>query len=131
LGEKVTRILLVDDEDSVRKGLRMYFELLPELDVVGEARSGKEAMKKAQALDPDVVVMDVELEGTDGITATKEILEANPSIAVVMHSVYGDPATQAKALDAGAKAFVEKDAEIEILLEEIRRVLKNKLNQEK
>ena len=106
-------------------------ELEPDLEVVGEAGSGLEAVKAAQALEPDVVVMDVEMGaiGTsgapdtaiDGIAAAARIREVAPTTRLVMLTIHGDAATRARARAAGAVAFVEKQASVEDLLAEIRR----------
>jgi DNA-binding NarL/FixJ family response regulator len=118
---QVIRILLVDDQPAVRDGLRMRLELEPDLTIVGEARDGLEAVALAQALVPDVVVMDVEMPGLDGIGATKQLREKTPSMAIVMLSIHSDATTRARAREAGALAFVEKRAAIDVLLAEIRR----------
>ena len=114
------RILLVDDQPAVRDGLRMRLELEPDLIIVGEARDGLEAVAMAQALIPDVVVMDVEMPRMDGIGAAKQLRAKAPSMAIVMLSIHADGITRARAREAGAVAFVEKRAVIDILLAEIR-----------
>jgi DNA-binding NarL/FixJ family response regulator len=116
----VVRILLVDDQAAVRDGLRMRLELEPDLTIVGEARDGIEAVALAQALVPDVVVMDVEMPGGDGIGAARQLQAKSPAMAVVMLTIHGDSTTQARAREAGAVAFVEKRAAIDVLLAEIR-----------
>jgi DNA-binding NarL/FixJ family response regulator len=117
----VTKILLVDDQPAVRDGLRMRLELEPDLTIVGEACDGLEAVALAQALVPDVVVMDVEMPGLDGIEAARQLRVNIPSVAIVMLSIHCDAATQSRAREAGAIAFVEKRAAINVLLAEIRR----------
>lgn len=118
------KVLLVDDQPSVRQGLRMRIELEPDLTVVGEAANGLEAISLAQRLVPDVVVMDVAMPEMDGITATKRLRELAPHVSVVMLSIHGDSATRVLAREAGAAAFVEKQASVEDLLAEIRRVVR-------
>ena len=115
------KVLLVDDQPAVRDGLRMRLELEPDLTIVGEACDGLEAVAQAQTLGPDVVVMDVEMPGLDGIGAAEQLQAKAPSVAIVMLSIHSDTITQARAREAGALAFVEKRAEIDILLAEIRR----------
>jgi DNA-binding NarL/FixJ family response regulator len=117
----VIRILLVDDQPAVRDGLRMRLELEPDLTIVGEACDGPGAVALAQALVPDVVVMDVEMPGLDGIEAAGQLRAKDPSIAVVILSIHCDVTTRARAREAGAVAFVEKRAAIDTLLAEIRR----------
>ena len=115
------KILLVDDQLAVRDGLRMRLELEPDLTIIGEARDGSEAVTLAQALVPDVVVMDVEMPGLDGIEAARQLRAKTPSMAIVMLSIHGDAPTRERAREAGMVAFVEKRAAIDVLLAEIRR----------
>jgi DNA-binding NarL/FixJ family response regulator len=115
--------LLVDDQPSVRQGLKMRMELEPDLTVVGEAANGLEAIGLAQRLGPDVAVMDVAMPKMDGITATRRLRELAPFVSVVMLSIHGDSATRMEAREAGAAAFVEKQASVEELLAEIRRAV--------
>jgi DNA-binding NarL/FixJ family response regulator len=114
-------VLLVDDEPSVRCGLRMRVELEPDLAVVGEASNGLEAIQSAQALHPDVVVMDVEMPRMDGITATRRLREAAPLVSVVMLSIYDDASARERARAAGAASFVGKQEDVERLFDAIRR----------
>lgn len=115
------KILLVDDQPAVLDGLRMRLELEPDLTIVGEACDGQEAVALAQALVPDVVVMDVEMPGLDGIEAAKQLRTKIPVLAIVMLSIHCGATTQSRAREAGAVAFVEKRAAIDVLLAEIRR----------
>jgi DNA-binding NarL/FixJ family response regulator len=115
------KVLLVDDQPSVRQGLKMRLALEPDLTVAGEASNGMEALELTQSLTPDVVVMDVEMPEMDGITATERLREMSPHVTVVMLSIHGDAATRARARAAGAAAFVEKQGAVETLLAEIRR----------
>lgn len=114
------KILLVDDQTAVREGLKMRFALEPDLQVVGEAKNGVEALKAAHALDPDVIVMDVEMPLMDGITAARHLQKTSPHIGLVMFSVYDDAKTRAWAQRAGAATFVQKEGAGENLLEAIR-----------
>jgi len=120
------KVLLVDDEPSVRHGLRMRMELESNLAVVGEASNGLEAIRSAQALHPDVVVMDVEMPKMDGITATKWLREATPLVSVVMLSIYDDASTRERARAAGVASFVGKQEDVEHLLDAIRRAAMNR-----
>jgi DNA-binding NarL/FixJ family response regulator len=97
-------------------------ELEPDLMVVGEAEDGVEAIELTRVLNPDVVVMDVEMPGLDGIRATERLREPAPLVAVVVLSTHNDTTTKARACAAGALASVEKQGSIEALLQEIRRV---------
>ena len=114
------RVLLIDDQAVVRRALRGRFHLEPDLQVVGEASSGSEALAQAQALSPDVVLMDVAMPGMDGIEATATLHRAVPQSAVVILSIASDAQTRARAQAAGAAAFVEKRGATEMLLAAIR-----------
>jgi DNA-binding NarL/FixJ family response regulator len=113
-------LLLVDDEPWVRHGLRMWLEREADITVVGEASDGAEGIKLAQALQPDVVLMDISLPTMDGITAAAAIRAAVPHCAVVFLSLYDDAATRARADAAGAVAFVGKQEGVRALQAAIR-----------
>lgn len=121
-GTRPVQLLLVDDRPSVRRALRIWLSLKPNLEVVGEAGGGAEAVSLAQALRPDMVLMDVEMPGMDGISATTALRSVAPQSAVVILTLYDDDATRARAQEAGAAAFVAKHEMEETLLAEIRRV---------
>jgi DNA-binding NarL/FixJ family response regulator len=113
-------VLLVDDEPTVRYGLRMRLALEADLTVVGEAADGIEALDQARALAPSVVLMDIEMPHMDGIEATRALLEQYPGTAVVVLSMHDDAATQSRAREAGAAAFVAKHSIDRALLDAIR-----------
>jgi two-component system nitrate/nitrite response regulator NarL len=114
------RVLLVDDQPVVRRTLRVRFHLEPDLEVVGEASTGREALSLAQTLTPDVVLMDIAMPEMDGIEATAALRRMVPQSVVVMLSIYDDTQTRGRAQAAGAVAFVEKRGETETLLSAIR-----------
>ena len=114
------RVLLVDDQAVVRRALRGRFHLEPDLEVVGEASTGSEALMLTQTLTPDVVLMDVEMPEMDGIEATAALQRVVPQSAVVILSIYDDAQTRGQAQAAGAVAFVEKRGATEALLAAIR-----------
>lgn len=103
-------VLLVDDHSLVRKGFRRILEDDPDLQVVGEAGDGLEAVKLACELQPKVIVMDMAMPGLDGIQATTEILKHLPNTAILMLSMYSEENYVRNALEAGAKGFVLKNA---------------------
>ena len=120
-GTKPIRLLLVDDQPAVRRGLRMRFALEPDLEVVGEAGGVAEAISLAQVLHPDVVLMDVEMPGVSGIAAIATLRRVASHSTVVIFTLYDDAAMRARAWEAGATAFVAKHQTEETLLAAIRR----------
>jgi len=117
----VIRVLLVDDQQMIRAGLRMLCEAQPDVEVVGEAGNGRDAVVLAERLAPDVVVMDLRMPGGDGITATGRILAVRPATRVLVLTTFGDDDHLYPALTAGACGFLLKDAPPAALLDGIRR----------
>jgi DNA-binding NarL/FixJ family response regulator len=115
------RVLLVDDQRLVRAGLRMLCESVDDLDVVGEAADGAAAVRLAEQLRPDVVLMDLRMPGVNGTVATARILAARPSVRVVVLTTFDDDDHLYPALAAGACGFLVKDAAPEELLDGVRR----------
>jgi DNA-binding NarL/FixJ family response regulator len=114
------RLLLVDDEARVRQGLRMCMAGEPDFDVIGEAEEGREAVSLAAELHPDVVVLDLRMQGLDGLGAAREIASSDPGVRVVILSLQDDARTRREALASGADAFVGKQEGITRLFEVIR-----------
>jgi DNA-binding NarL/FixJ family response regulator len=102
------RLLLVDDEPKVLRGLRMRLGLEPDIEIVGEASDGTTAVDMARLLAPEVILMDVNLPVMDGISATRELASQVPESRVVILSLHDDQPTIDRALAAGAVAFVAK-----------------------
>ena len=117
---KSIRILLVDDQSSVRRGLAMRLQLEPDITVIGEAEDGNAAVAAAQTLQPDVLVMDYEMPGMDGIEATKTLTDLGSESRVIMLSIHDNPTVKQAAADAGVHAFVAKHQPSEALLAAIR-----------
>ncbi|MFG2291782.1 response regulator [Streptomyces sp. NPDC048603] len=115
------RVLVVDDQQLVRMGLRMLFEQARDIEIQGEADNGAEAVRLAQRLAPDVVLMDLRMPGMDGITATRRILAARPATRVVALTTFDDDDHLYPALAAGACGFLVKDTPPAELLEAVRR----------
>jgi DNA-binding NarL/FixJ family response regulator len=115
------KLLLVDDVPAVRRGLKMRLTLEPDLEIVGEAGNGAEAITLTSVLHPDVIVMDVEMPGMDGMLATETLRSVEPRSAVITLSLHDDALTRARARSAGARAFVAKHEPVDILLAAIRR----------
>ena len=103
-------LLVVDDQPSVRRGLRMLLALEPDLKTLGEASNGLEAVAAARTLQPDVVVMDIDMPHMDGLAATQTLATEAPQSAVVLLSIHDDEAMRQRAQAAGAAAFVGKQA---------------------
>lgn len=102
------RILLVDDHEVVRLGLKSLLERYPQFDVVGEAASGREALEATGLLRPDVVVMDIRLPGTSGIEACEEIVNRYPGTRVIMLTSYAEDEMLFSAIRAGASGYILK-----------------------
>jgi DNA-binding NarL/FixJ family response regulator len=115
------RLLLVDDHAVVRRALRERLELEPDLELVGEAATGREAIDLAASVAPDVVLMDVEMPDLDGIQTTAELRRVLPRCSVVILSIHDDAQTRARALAAGAVEFVEKRGATQMLLAAVHR----------
>jgi DNA-binding NarL/FixJ family response regulator len=116
------RILIVDDQPAIRRGLRMRFALEPDLVVVGEAGDGQEALERACDLHPDVVVTDLVMPGMDGIAATHALRQQAPESAVIILSLWDNAAVRADAHRAGAAGFTPKHEGVEALITCIRDV---------
>jgi DNA-binding NarL/FixJ family response regulator len=116
----MTRVLLADDQDMVRSGLRMILELAG-IEVVGEARDGAEAAALAAELEPDVVLMDVRMPGTDGIEGTRRIVDAGLPCRVVILTTFDLDRHVYDALTAGAAGFLLKDATAAQLVSAVER----------
>ncbi len=110
-------ILLVDDHEVVRRGVRTYLETLPDFKVLGEASSGEEAVSMVQELIPDVVLLDLIMPGMDGIETTRRIKKLSPRTQVVVLTSFHDDAHIFPALKAGATSYVLKDMRMERLAE--------------
>jgi two-component system, NarL family, response regulator DevR len=116
------RIVVVDDHEVVRHGLRLSLELEADMQVIGEARTGAEAVTVALAKRPDVMLLDVRLDDIDGAEVCRRVHEAAPKIAIVMLTSYTHDAMVLRSLVAGAKGYVIKDVELAELKKMIRAV---------
>ena len=113
------RVLIVDDSPQVRQELCTLLPLAGDIEIVGEAVDGQEAIRLAQALQPDVVLMDLEMPVLDGYEATRQIKAGSPSCRVVALTVHGYEAARQKAMQAGADLFLVKGAAVESLIQAI------------
>ena len=114
------RVLLVDDQALFREGLRTLLSIYPDLDIVGEAANGEEALQQVQSLHPDVVLMDLRMPVLDGVTATRRLKELRPSSRVIILTTFDDDEYVFDGLRAGAVGYLLKDVSSEILVEAIR-----------
>ncbi|MEU6536567.1 response regulator transcription factor [Streptomyces sp. NPDC047000] len=118
------RVLLADDQALLRATFRILIDTDPDMTVVGEAANGQEAVDLARTVRPDVIVMDIRMPGTDGLTATS-LIAADPALAatrILILTTFEDDENVAKALRAGASGFLGKDVSAEALLSGIRTV---------
>ena len=117
-----TRILLADDHTVVRKGIRMILSAQPDLEVVAEAKNGLEAVAEAERTQPDVVIMDVNMEGLNGIEGARRIGDVCPRARVLALGMHRDAVYVREMLRAGAKGYLVKDADDDALLDAVRAV---------
>lgn len=120
------KVLIVDDHKLVREGLKAVFEQGNEIDVIGEAGSGEEAIEKAKKLKPDVILMDISMPGMNGIQATKVIRDAHPEIKVVILTMLDQEGFVYEAIRAGATGFMLKSASTDELASAIQTVQQGK-----
>lgn len=120
--EQLTDILIVDDHDLVRTGLKNILAGERELKVVGEASTGEDAIQLARKLEPDLVLMDVGLPGLSGLETTERILKAQPDIRVIVLTAHSEPPLPARLLDSGASGYLTKACDAAELLRAVRKV---------
>jgi two-component system, NarL family, response regulator NreC len=118
----LSRVLLADDHSVVRQGLRVWLERSGTVEVVAEAADGREAVRLAEELAPDIVLMDIAMPLLNGIEATAQITRKNPQTKVIILSVHADESYILRALNAGAKGYLLKEATENDLLPAVRSV---------
>jgi DNA-binding NarL/FixJ family response regulator len=116
------RVLIADDHPLFRKGMRALLVAAEDIEVVGEATTGQEVIELAATLQPDVILMDLQMPGINGIEATRQILHTSPHIRILVITLFEDDASVFSALRAGARGYVLKDAKEEEMLRAIRSV---------
>src|SRR2546423_1268786 len=109
-GIRVLRILLGDDHGIVRRGMRALIEAEPDMEVVGEASDGLEVLRRCEELRPDVLVLDIGMPKLNGIDVAERAIKHNPSTRVLFLSMYADESYVLRAMSAGAKGYLLKDA---------------------
>jgi DNA-binding NarL/FixJ family response regulator len=122
------RILIAEDHPLFRKGVISLLSSVPEFEVVGEAKTGEEVVARAADLQPDVILMDLQMPEVNGIEATRRILQESPSVRVLVVTLFEDDDSVFMALRAGARGYVLKDAEEEEMLASIRAVGRGEAN---
>jgi DNA-binding NarL/FixJ family response regulator len=113
------RVLIVDDMPQVRQDLRVLLQLSSEIEIVGEAGDGQEAIRQAELLKPDVVIMDLEMPILDGLNATAQIKQMKCAKRIVILSVHSEPEDIQRAMQAGADSFIQKGSPYSTLMEAI------------
>ncbi|MFJ1551253.1 response regulator [Streptomyces sp. NPDC088246] len=122
MADKIIRVLVVDDHQVVRRGLRTFLEIQDDIEVVGEASDGAEGVARAEELRPDVVLMDIKMPGTDGIEALRKLRELENPAKVLIVTSFTEQRTVVPALRAGASGYVYKDVDPDALAGAIRSV---------
>ncbi|MCP3680479.1 MAG: response regulator [Gammaproteobacteria bacterium] len=122
----VTSVLLVDDHDLVREGLRQLFNHVPDIEIVGEANTGEQAVQFVRKTRVDVVLMDLNLPRMSGLEATRRILTARPGIKILALSAYEDEIRSARILHNGALGYITKEGSPDELIKAIRQVATGK-----
>ena len=120
--EHAIRVLIADDHAVVRQGLRAVLGSEPDMEVVGEAATGKEVVERAAKLRPDVILMDIQMPGINGIEATRRILDTNSDVGVVVLTMFEDDDSVFSAMRAGARGYVLKGAHPSEILKVLRAV---------
>jgi DNA-binding NarL/FixJ family response regulator len=123
------RVLIVDGQDEVRQGLRMRLSIEPDVTVVGETGKTGEALYLAQALTPDVIVVDIGMRDAEGVTLVQHLRAAAPAAAVIVLTLRGDNETRERVHQAGAQAFLEKRGGAADLLQAIRHLAEGRLRE--
>lgn len=121
------RLLVADDHALFREGLRALFSATPGIEVIAEAATGEETLALADALQPDIILMDINMPGLDGIQTTRQVLRANPTIGVIMVTMLEEDAPLFSAMRAGARGYVLKGARHQELLQTVRAVAKGQV----
>jgi DNA-binding NarL/FixJ family response regulator len=120
--EDCIQVLVADDHTLFREGVRALLSSLPEIDVIGEAANGQEAIELAVILQPDIILMDIQMPGVNGIEASRRILDASPHIGIIVVTMFDDDDSVFAAMRAGARGYILKGADQNDMLRAIRAV---------
>jgi DNA-binding NarL/FixJ family response regulator len=107
---EIIRVLIADDHTIFRKGVRALLNSLPNMEVVGEAEDGESVIQMANELQPDVILMDIQMPNMNGVEATRQIVNDNPDIGIIMLTMFDDDNSTFSAMRAGAKGYILKGA---------------------
>jgi len=118
----VIRVLLADDQTLIRQGIRLLLEIEEDIQVVGQATNGREALEQVESLHPDVVLMDVRMPEMDGVEATRELSRRFPEVKVIILTTFEDDETVFDGLKAGARGYLLKDISSEEMAAAVRKV---------
>jgi DNA-binding NarL/FixJ family response regulator len=118
----VIKVLLVDDQTLIRQGIRLLLEIEPDIQVVGQAANGREALQQVESIHPDVVLMDVRMPEMDGVAATRELTANRPEVKVIILTTFEDDETVFEGLKAGARGYLLKDISSEEMAQAVRKV---------
>jgi DNA-binding NarL/FixJ family response regulator len=125
---QIMRTLIVDDDALFRRRVKELLATQPDIEIIGEAADGREAVLKARELEPDLVLMDVRMPGTNGINATRQIKDEMPELKVIILTIYDLQEYREAAMASGAGGYVIKKSLIEELLPAIRGVFESNVN---
>ena len=125
--EKKIRIMIVDDHAVVRSGLGAFLSAVPDLELVGEAENGEQAVVRAKAFKPDVILMDLMMPGMDGVTATRSIKECLPGVQIVVLTSFPEDELVQNAIKAGAIGYLMKNVSVRELEAAIRSAYSGKM----
>ena len=122
--DNAVRVLLVDDHMIVRQGLRLIFETEDSIEVVGEAENGRIGVEMVRELEPDIILMDLQMPEMDGLSAVKTILSEDPERRIIILTTFNEDELMYKCLQAGAKGFLLKDTGREALMNTIHAAMR-------
>ena len=117
----IIRVVIADDHPVVRNGLRLMLEMQSDMGIVGEAADGKEAVRLVEEKQPDVILMDLRMPGIDGIEAMQQVHQRWPQVAILILTTFNEDELLIQGLQAGARGYLLKDTDLEIILQAIRR----------
>jgi len=120
-------VLLVEDHTVVREGLRVLIEAFGDIEIVGEAKTGREAVKMVNDLRPEIVVMDIAMPSLNGLQATRQILKAHPGAKVLILSAHGDPEYVEAVVKVGARGYLLKQSSSKVVASAIRELQKGRM----